>query len=96
MNTIEDRIAELSVSRLGFPVRRVIHLMEWKGYDVYYVEYDLETPPCIGQPIFYLVKGDCITVSSTEEAFEILDLIPSDEDEDEEDPFNDSQRERVL
>ncbi len=85
MKTIEERIVELSVSRLGFPVRRVIHLMEWEGYDVYYVEYDLETPPCIGPPTYYLVKGDCITVSSTEEAFEILDIISSYEDEDEDD-----------
>ena len=81
MEMIEERIAELSVSRLGFSVRKVNRLMEWRGFDVYYVEYDMEERPCVGPPIYYLVKGDKIIVASTEEAFEILRLLSPEDDE---------------
>ncbi len=80
--TIGDGIAELSFSRLGFSMRRVFHLMEWRGYDVYDVVFDTEGIPCIGLPCFYLVKDSEITVTSTEEAFEILHLLPPEEEDD--------------
>lgn len=58
--------------------------MEWKGYDVYGVKLDTEKVLCIGLPCFYLVKDGETTVTSTEEDFEIIHLIPPEEDDDSE------------
>lgn len=45
----------------GIPVKEVVRLMEWNGYEVYDVAFDSEGIPCIGLPCFYLVKDGEIT-----------------------------------
>ncbi|NLY08555.1 MAG: hypothetical protein GXZ11_01435 [Tissierellia bacterium] len=79
----ERRILQLAQGYYyGFNIVR--HIGEWKGYQVYSPGEKGETP-MIGLPVFVLVKGEEMRLSTHEEAFAAMRyLYPDEEDEEEE------------
>ena len=56
---------------------------EWKQYEVYEPTLENEEPADIGKPEFILVLDDTIRMATEDEAFEYIDTLPDDYEDDE-------------
>lgn len=65
-----------------YPVKEVIFLTKWNGYDVYDFCLDVDENEIIqiGTLRFYLVKGDEVIVTTPEQALDIVGKIHREEE----------------
>ena len=56
---------------------------QWRGYDVYDRVFEGEETVIVGLPYIILVKGDEIRMSTEDEAFQYIDEMEVDDEDDE-------------
>ena len=52
---------------------RIEYAGHWMGYEVWMPVWD--APPCIGPPVFALVRGESIRRTNPDEGFDVLDWL---------------------
>ena len=80
VRNMKDRIRQYIIEN-HYPFTMAEFLGDWEGYEVYEPIMETEEYMDVGLPVFVLVKGEDISTSTRENAFDILDHFYPDESE---------------